>query len=67
MRRRLTRALGWIAGAAVLGAFAWANLRSTVALSGPLPEFQATAVDGRKLSRADLLGKVSLINFWSPG
>lgn len=51
-----------------LVAWAWFNLvPHPEKLEGPLPEFSAATLAGARLTKADLKGKVAILNFWSPG
>lgn len=49
--------------AAVLVAGACARVES---VDRPLPAFEVQTIDGALVSNADLRGKPTLINFWSP-
>ena len=57
------------AGFMLLGALAlhYANAARVTTLSGQLPAFSAPASDGTTIRSADLNGKVTILNFWSPG
>ncbi len=62
----------FLVAAAVGGAFWWGLYNSDDALPStmigrPVPEFTLPAIEGRQdgLSSADLIGQVSLVNFWA--
>ena len=56
-------------GFMVVGALAlhYANAARVTPLSGELPAFMAPTTDGSTLRSSDLNGKVTILNFWSPG
>ena len=62
---------GWLptVGFLVVGVLAlhYANAARVTRLSGDLPAFTAATADGSTLRSADLNGKVTILNFWSPG
>lgn len=65
MRLNHTTFLAWALGLALLAGCAAPVQTESEPGGGPLPEFSLHDMDGDVHTRADLEGKVTLINFWA--